>query len=77
MKLERLQSLCLADCSSLTQQGIENMLSSMGDNLMGLDLSATGISDLELVNLGVRLDKLEVLDLSDCWDLTDQARAHS
>jgi len=72
VKLERLQSLCLADCSSLTQQGIENMLSSMGDNLMGLDLSATGISDLELVNLGVRLDKLEVLDLSDCWDLTDQ-----
>ena len=72
VKLDRLRRLSLAYCNGINQQGVQNILSITGDDLIKLDLSGTSISDLELVNIGVKLDKLQILKLEDCWHLTDQ-----
>ena len=69
INLQQVEKLDLRCCSSLTDTGLHQLLTTSGSVLKDLVLTGTCISDAALV--GVHLPKLENLDLSYCCNLTD------
>ena len=71
-KLIHLENLALADCKGITQQGILELLQLCGSQLKDLGLSRTKVTGEGMSVLHDKFIKLETLDLSCCYNITDQ-----
>ena len=58
-------------CTELTDGGIKDILRVSGSKLRGLDVSATGITGIGLLDGAISLTMLEKLSMKDCHHLTD------
>ena len=71
LKLAKLETLSLRCCEELTERGLSELLITLGPQLKSLDLNGTNIRKEGLIDLCVKLTKLETLYLGDCVYFND------
>eukprot|EP00455_Lapot_gusevi_P026758 TRINITY_DN2822_c0_g1_i3.p1 TRINITY_DN2822_c0_g1~~TRINITY_DN2822_c0_g1_i3.p1 ORF type:complete len:437 (-),score=97.02 TRINITY_DN2822_c0_g1_i3:60-1370(-) len=70
-----LSSLNLSGCTEVTDEEIEHIVSGFPD-LLELDLSGCGLTDLGLDHISGHLDQLKVLNLTDCPHIRAKGVSH-
>jgi len=70
-ELKQLQELTIQDCVNITDFRLQDILGVAGKNLRKLDLDHSSISGEGVAESEIKLEKLETLTLSKCFDLTN------